>query len=440
MNDMNDLRLLQEMVAKLQHTSSSLEKQAILGDYPELQRILAYTYNSFKQYYVTSASVKKWMDGPSGFDWYPNQDLYMLLDALSSRALTGNKALDAVSVLLRDESYAPYQQLILNIIDRDLKCKTATSLINKVYPGLIPTFDVALAANYWDHQNKVDFDTDIFYASRKLDGARTLLIIDEAGDVSSMSRTGKEFVTLQVIKDEIKRLFPSLRSTVLDGEMCIVDADGTEHFDQIVSAITRKNYTIPNAVYNVFDMLTLDEFQSGTSKRTFSKRLTHMRLMFAAARPSQRIVVLPQVEVQNHRQFLDLFEEAMHNGWEGLILRRDAEYKGKRSTDLLKVKSFSDAEYTVTRIITGPFQMTVNGKEIVEDVVVSVKIRHKGNEVGVGSGFSLAQRRHYYKHPEELLGKTIKVKYFAESVDTSTGLPSLRFPTVSHIYDNGRQD
>ena len=38
---------------------------------------------------------------------------------------------------------------------------------------------------------------------------------------------------------------------------------------------------------------------------------------------------------------------AADNGWEGIMIRKDAPYEGKRSTDLLKVKKFYDREYKV---------------------------------------------------------------------------------------------
>jgi DNA ligase 1 len=37
-------------------------------------------------------------------------------------------------------------------------------------------------------------------------------------------------------------------------------------------------------------------------------------------------------------------------GWEGIMLRKDIGYEGKRSKNLLKVKKFYDAEYEVVRL------------------------------------------------------------------------------------------
>jgi len=104
---------------------------------------------------------------------------------------------------------------------------------------------------------------------------------------------------------------------------------------------------------------------------------------------------------------------------------------------MLKCKLFSDFEAKVKRIETGPFRVIENGKEITITTVTNVIIEYKGNEVSVGSGFSLDQRKKYFKNPSLIKNKEITVKYFQESKD-STGKVSLRFPTIKAIFENGR--
>jgi len=55
----------------------------------------------------------------------------------------------------------------------------------------------------------------------------------------------------------------------------------------------------------------------------------------------------------------------------------------------------------------------------------------------VGSGFSQEQRRLYYKHPEQIIGKTVTVQYFEESQNQDGGY-SLRFPVIKVIYETNR--
>jgi DNA ligase-1 len=116
-------------------------------------------------------------------------------------------------------------------------------------------------------------------------------------------------------------------------------------------------------------------------------------------------------------------------------LRKNTNYKGKRSNDLLKVKEMHDAEYIVTDIETGPMRIIESGIEITDTVLTNVIINHKGFEVSVGSGFKLAERQHYYEHPEDIVGKTITVRYFEETKNQQGGL-SLRFPIVKYVHNN----
>jgi DNA ligase-1 len=129
--------------------------------------------------------------------------------------------------------------------------------------------------------------------------------------------------------------------------------------------------------------------------------------------------------------------DAKENGWEGLMLRKDAPYQGKRSNDVLKVKQFYDAEYVVVDIENAVNRVIVDGKEVEEMMMRNVVIEHKGNRVQVGSGFNHEQKRYYFENPNEIIGKQITVQYFEETKNQNGGI-SLRFPTVKAIYENGR--
>ena len=130
-------------------------------------------------------------------------------------------------------------------------------------------------------------------------------------------------------------------------------------------------------------------------------------------------------------------ETVKEEGWEGLMLRKNTTYKGKRSKDVLKVKKFHDAEYTVVDIENAINRVIVDEKEVEEMMMKKVVIEHKGNRVSVGSGFSHEQRRHYFLNPNDIVGKQICVQYFEETLNEK-GTNSLRFPTVKAVYETKR--
>jgi DNA ligase-1 len=430
-----DLKRIQEFVGRLKSTNSTNDKIDIIKEYNDdqiIKQVLKYTYSPFKQYHVTSKTCKKNSDLCD-----PNQihdTIFELLDDLRLRQFTGHDAISMVNSFVDNNS--DYTDLIYCILDKNLKTRTGADLINKAISKCVPTFKVALANSYDKQKKKVNFDTQTWFASHKLDGVRCLAIVDENGKCNFFSRQGKTFDTLDVLKNEIESL--NLCNMVFDGEVCVVDDNGVEDFQGIMKEIKRKDHTIQNPKYKVFDYLMLEEFDNQKSERNLSDRLSCFNMIYKfSAKELKCIDVLGQWRVESEEHFQELAELATKNNWEGLILRKDCEYKGKRSNDLLKVKKFFDEEYVVKSIEISTHRIIVSGLEVEEEMLSNVVIEHKGCNVGVGSGFNQEERRKYFNNPGLIIGKTITVQYFEETLNQD-GCHSLRFPVVKHVYENGR--
>ena len=435
MNESKDLKRIQDVVDRLKSTNSTNDKIAIIKEYEDdyiINKVLEYTYSPFKQFHLTSTTVKKnkKLEPREGYN-----DLFYLLDALTKRTITGHDAIQYV------KGYVEYmdewqQDLVFCILDKNLKTRTGADLINKAIPKCVPTFKVALANSYDKQKGKVDFNEQTWFASQKLDGVRCLAIVDDKGKCNFYSRQGKTFETLDTLRKEIESL--NLCNMVFDGEVCIVDDNGVEDFQGIMKEIKRKDHTIQNPKYKVFDYLMLEEFDNQESERNLSDRLSNFTAIYNEFNKQLNCIdLLEQWKVDSEEHFQELAELATKNNWEGLILRKDSEYKGKRSNDLLKVKKFFDEEYVVKGIETSIHRIILDGLEVEEEMLSNVIIEHKGCDVGVGSGFDQEERRKYFNNPELIIGKTITVQYFEETLNQD-GCHSLRFPVVKHIYENGR--
>ncbi len=429
--------LLRKVVDHLNSTNSTNDKKVILSIYKDdefIKNVLYYTYNPFYQYYVTPDNLEKRYADDLGTSkqLYPN--LFSLLDDLRERNITGHTAIQAVN----DFCYAneEYKDLIYKIIGKDLEVRMGDSLINKVIPNLIPSFDVALASDFEDV--KVNFTKDNWVASRKLDGVRCIAIADANGKVTLWSRQGNQFETLSKVIEEVEKL--GLKDKVLDGEICLVDKDGNEDFQGIMKQIRRKAHTIFNPKYLVFDIIDGSAFRSKLGNKEYASRYTELNayLYNAKEKGFNHLEVVKQVTVTNEEHYTEMLEAANDLVWEGLILRKQISvYEGKRSKSMLKCKSFYDAEYEVIDLEFGPFRMIENGLEVTKEVLSNVVVEHKGNRVSVGSGFSIEEREHYKHHPENILNKIITVKYFEET-QNQAGNFSLRFPTVKVIHGSKR--
>lgn len=436
---MSELKELQELVNELNSTNSNNDKLAILAQYPQCKNILLYTYNSFWKFGVTSANCKKnshilssGMNDSRGYPIPCHPDIFSLLEDLKDRKLTGHDAIGAVNSFV--EANKEFEGLIWLIIDRNLKTRTDEKAINKVWKDLVPTFNVALANKYDDKTaKKVTWD-GTYLGSRKLDGIRVVTIINSDDDIKFFSRAGNEFVTLDNVRKALqKKTFIS--PTVLDGELCITDDMGNEDFKAAVSQIKRKDFTIEKPRYKLFDVLPLETFLAKKGTVKLSTRLESLNYLIGDDDPV--LSVLEQTPM-TEETFEQLQADVVKGGWEGCMLRLNAPYKGKRSNDLLKVKKFFDDEFVVEDVEFGKKpMMNADGLMEEKDTLAAVHITYKGNDVRVGSGFSDIQRICYYNKPEEIIGKTITVQYFEECCDKD-GKVSLRFPTLKHIYEEGR--
>ena len=427
---MTYLRTL-DFITAMQDTSSVLDKVEMLknADYVT-RRVLFWAYNPYKQFHVGVANLKKRSDLVADTCSYDN--LFDLLAALDARDITGHEALSETNAFIRDNP--DIEELIHLILDRNLKIRASEKLINRACDNLIPTFDVALANTYDEKTaKKVNLRDQTWMVSRKLDGVRCLVVVDENGAATSFSRSGKQFETLRKVEEEIEAL--DIRNVVFDGEMCSVDAEGNEDFQRMMKEIRRKDHTVENGLYQAFDMIDLADFQSGVSEDTLLTRLS--RLQDTIPEDAKFLSVLYQERVEDEDHLQKWRQDSQNAGWEGLMLRLDTTYKGKRSKDVLKVKTMHDAEYRVKDTAYGPFRYVQDGKEIEEEMLSAVMIEHKGNQVRVGSGFTIEQRQHLLKHPEDILNKVITVQYFEESQNQS-GEYSLRFPVLKIIHGDER--
>ena len=397
-----------------------------------VRRVLYYTYNSFMQYNVTAKVINKRKDlvnKDTKFD-----SIFNLLDSLNQRLITGHKAIEETNGFILNNP--EYKEILDLILDRNLKIRVSVKLINKALPNLIPTFNVALAAKYDDKtKKKVDFKKDVWYVSRKLDGVRCLIVVDDKGKAKSFSRAGKQFHTLSLVENEIEKL--GVKNVVYDGEMCIVDDKGNEDFQNVMKEIGRKDHTIQKGLFQIFDFIPYEIFKKGSSDSgTFSQRVFALQNLLLGGSHTY-IDFLDQIPVSNFEEIEALSLSASEKGWEGLMLRKNSTYKGKRSDDILKLKTFYDDEYKVVDTFSGPFRYIKEGLEVEEEMLSGVAIKHKGNTVRVGSGFSIEQRKHLHSNPNDILGKTITVQYFEESQNQS-GEYSLRFPVIKVIHGNER--
>lgn len=438
------LQPIAEIVNKLRNTSGSNDKIKVLKKYadtPHLQEIFKWTYDPFLKYGVSKKMIENLENANvnrNAFVTYYEFEQFM--DTLAKSNIN-----DDLRNQIADYLHHPTNQttvdLLKCIFTKDLKIGMAAASINKSIPGLIPVFDVMRGQKYSDHKHKLA-GKDIII-TEKIDGVRTVAIIDENGDVKFYSRQGKEIEGLVEITADIKRL--GLKNIVLDGETTVYDQTGLESkevFKKTMEIMGSKLERKTGLLYNVFDCMPLSAFKTGICKTSARARKTYLENKYYEMIPrdmfeESRIYVKPLPVL-----YIGKFDEAkvkrfhktiLSKGGEGVMINVAlAPYECKRTANLLKVKEM----YTMDLKIIG-FEEGLVGTKI-EGTLGAVVVDYKGYPVKVGSGYSEEDREFFWKNQNELLGRVMEVQYFEETQDADGNL-SLRFPVYVQLREEGKE-
>lgn len=234
------------------------------------------------------------------------------------------------------------------------------------------------------HKQKIDLND--YWLSEKLDGVRAYW-------------DGKQFISKQGnvyhAPDWFIADFPS---QPLDGELWV----GRNKFEYVVSIVRDKQ---PGAGWNdvrymVFDMPLRDVI--------FTERIDKLNILFENV-TSRYLHLVAQSRISNHEALMEKLDAVTQVGGEGLMLHKgDSFYLAGRSHDLLKVKSYQDAEARVIGHLSGKGKYSgMLGSLLVES---EDKKRFR-----LGTGLTDQQRR----NPPPI-GALVTCKYYGK---TKNGLP-----------------
>ena len=443
--------MIAQLFNQIKNTASANERKKLLVDNlnDTIELIFDDCYNKDRQYFVKSISQLE--NNLFSSDWTIDDhynDFHEVLEELMRLGSNSNKAILLVQDILNKFDILD-REVLISILQRNLKIGITNTIMKQILGTSEEKFEVSLATNL--DKTNINPLTGEYFASRKLDGVRCVAFVEvyEKGEgryrtrsVTTpilRSRQNKEFTTLDKLKEPIQLLASELPvgEYVFDGECCILDDNEDEHFDWIMREIKRKDHTISNPCFNIFDILTEDEFNNNVESPIFSERLSLLTQLYDKYQKvgnTKYIHLLKQERISTQEDFDRWSTYVAQGGWEGFMLRKDVPYKRGRSTDLLKVKKFQDDEYVVLDTINGSVKY---GTETF-DACSAIVINHKGTLVQVGSGLSKENRLDWFSHPEHIIGKTVTIQYFEETHNKTNDQLSLRFPVLKYVYENER--
>ena len=185
-----------------------------------------------------------------------------------------------------------------------------------------------------------------------------------------------------------------------------------------------------DAVLNLFDMITLKEFQAGRGKHRQIDRSITLAAWYSQAvddLPNITIVGQERVDLSSpagQARFKQINQEAIDGGYEGIMIKDlEAVYECKRSVSWLKLKPFIEVTLEVKDVEEGTGRNVGRlGALVCEGVDDGKDIR-----VNVGSGFTDGDRAGFWSARTELTGQLVEVRADAVT-QNQDGTYSLRFP------------
>ena len=130
------------IVNELKATTKTNEKIAILTknkDNELLQKVLFYTYNPNYQFGLSEKKIRQLIDNKKSFI-QTNIEGFELLDELRNNNINDNLRALVLTFLLNQT--AEMRELWISIICKDIRANISDKTINKVWKGLIPTWEI----------------------------------------------------------------------------------------------------------------------------------------------------------------------------------------------------------------------------------------------------------------------------------------------------------
>lgn len=265
-----------------------------------------------------------------------------------------------------------------------------------------------LAYSFEDYVDRVDWSSA--FGQPKLDGFRCLARRVN-GQIEMVSREGKAITTLDHIAAQLDEYLDG-EDVTLDGELWTPELT----FQQIAGAVKKQQDSSAKIQYHVYDCVRDEPF----GKRT---EAVHALLSLVGA---GAIVPVETVRIRDASALLALQSRCVADGFEGAMLRYSGEgYEaGKRSRNLLKVKSFQSAEFEIVGVVEG--RGTHAGMAVLQCRTAD------GAPFDVTAPGTHAEKKAAWLAREQLIGQRVETKFFEL---TTSDQPVPRFPVALRVHE-----
>lgn len=420
---MQTLIKFNNFINELKKDNSRNYKISILTKYRDDEDIKYYLNFVYNNFIVTGISDKKLNKKFDDITADYSEPIINFLEYLRLFNTGTDEIVKKCQQVLNSTSDETLKNLLYSIITKNLPLGIDAKTINKVIPNLIPEFSVMLANKYFDKPELVEGKK--FAITTKIDGMRCIMLKAE-NEVTFWSRQGQQIIGLVDLENEAMNKLPA--NVCLDGELVAI-SDNPDTYKQTMKLARTKDIEKHGLKMKVFDAMSVDEFKNQNCPLCYDERRINLLKIFGENKTLEEInsdyiyfeLLNILYEGTDTSKIIELLNDQTAKGEEGIMINiSDAKYDFKRTNSLLKVKKFLDTE-----VLCIGFEEGTNSNK---GTLGALICEYKNNTLKVGSGFSEEQRDYIWKHKYEYLNQYITIKYFEETYNSITNLPSLRFP------------
>nr|DAQ36197.1 MAG TPA: THERMOSTABLE DNA LIGASE [Caudoviricetes sp.] len=408
--------------------SSGKRLQEILEEHKDnelLKKVLWFVYNPYIVTGLSSKKINKIVN--KQIKYAPAETVEEVFEYLQEH----NTGTDIdIAYVLEFIQNKPNQEMYSQIFTKELKLGITSKTINKVFPNLIPEFNVMLAEKYWDRMEELEKTNPDIIITQKYDGVRCVAIHDKSG-IKLFSRQGKPIEGLYDLEEQLLWL----PFGCFDGEL-LLNKDNIPSKDlyrETVTVVNSKDQDKKNIVFNIFDTCEIKEFENGYCSVPCIERKKIIQELEEQMKPdwwkSVPILYYGKYDKDIVQQELNKQIALEHEGV--MVNIANAPYEARRTKNILKVKAMQDCDLKIIGFEEG------TGKN--KGTLGAIIVDYKGFEVRVGSGFTDQDREYFWANQNELLGRVITVQYFEETTNKKDNSLSLRFPVYLELREKGKE-
>lgn len=415
---------------EIKNTSSRNEKIKIIRDHKNDNEFISNLIFLLDNNITTGISYSKLTKNigvvPKVENFTEEKLWYTLREWLINHSTGSNREIHACQKFLKSVPDS-HKQFYIEMITKKYRLGCDYKTANEAIPGLIQVYETQQAFPM-SEKNKPK-KGEWFSLSEKLNGINGGFIYGKC-----LSRQGKEISGMQHIIKELIQLGINTHKYYVNGELIRINNDNIpdeENFRLTTSIVNSDVANKTDIGFVFYEIIPIQQFKRGHSTLVYKDRL----LIYQSVQASINELKLKYIKFvgsyysgTDQTKIKEWLDYADTHNKEGIMLNKNVVWQNKRNNGILKVKTFHTCDIKCIGVEEG------DGKN--KGILGNIICNYKGYNLGVGSGFTDSQRKYYWNHKDEIIGKIITVKYKTETTNQINGGLSLQFPVFITIRND----